>query len=83
MQFVGEHFEQRCTGLNLAETIEISLHLRGVATARFFSKFCKTDSRHALYIWLSALKDSPIPGMFTVYYVSSQCVQAQMRNLLL
>ena len=38
-------------------------------------------SRHALYIWLSALKGSPISGMFTVYYVSSQCVEAQMRKL--
>ena len=39
------------------------------------------ESRHALCIWLSALKDFPMSGMCTVYYVSSQCVEAQMRKL--
>ena len=39
------------------------------------------ESRQALYIWLSALKDSPISDMFTVYYVTSQCIEAQMWKL--
>ena len=47
---------------------------------------CIESRYHALYVWLSALKDSSIISgvyspMFTVYYVSSQCVEAQMRKL--